>query len=293
MHIAPRNVVAVFVLLAALAPSERAFAADPTKAECIAASEDGQDLRRAGKLRDAREKSAVCVSASCPIAVREDCGERLREIEKATPSIVFDVKDATGNDLSAVIVTVDGEPLAKKLDGVALTVDPGEHTFAFEVEGLRNITKKFVIREGEKGRRERIRFGATGVKNPDVPASTDETPSRAPAIIAFGAGGVGLIIGIVSAGLYVNATDSAYAACMSPDAAKCASPAAQANATKFNPDQRAFSVGTGVGFVVAGVGAAVGTILLFTTNSGPAAKTSAERFRAHVGIGWAGFEGGF
>ena len=36
-----------------------ARAAEPTKVECIAANDAAQDLRRAGKLREAREKLVV------------------------------------------------------------------------------------------------------------------------------------------------------------------------------------------------------------------------------------------
>ena len=114
-----------------------AVAADPTKQECVAANESAQDLQRTGKLREARASLAVCTAASCPGAVREDCGQRLKEVEAALPRLVFAAKDALGHDLGAVRVTIDGEPLLDKLDGSSTTVDPGEHHFTFEAEGFR------------------------------------------------------------------------------------------------------------------------------------------------------------
>jgi hypothetical protein len=79
-----------------------AHAADPTKEECIASSERGQELRRTTKLNDARAQFAICVAASCPGPIREDCAERLDEIATAMPSIIFQVKDAAGNEAAGV-----------------------------------------------------------------------------------------------------------------------------------------------------------------------------------------------
>lgn len=69
----------------------------PTKADCIASSESAQDLLHAGKLLDARAQFGVCVSASCPGPIREDCSQHLEEIAKAIPSIIFEVKDSAGH----------------------------------------------------------------------------------------------------------------------------------------------------------------------------------------------------
>lgn len=77
----------------------------PTKAECIATSESGQDLRHAGKHRDARAHFSVCVADSCPGPVREDCAQRLHEIRKAMPTVVFEVTDSDGNDVPSMVIT--------------------------------------------------------------------------------------------------------------------------------------------------------------------------------------------
>jgi hypothetical protein len=44
----------------------------------------------------------------------------MADLERAQPTVVFDVKDDAGNDLTDVKVTVDGNPLADKLTGTAL-----------------------------------------------------------------------------------------------------------------------------------------------------------------------------
>src|ERR1700689_3253040 len=99
--------------------------ADLTKGQCIAANTKAQDLRRDGKLSEARAELQTCGDPSCPALVRDDCTKRLNELEGAQPTIIFDAKDGAGHDLSAVAITMDGHPFADKLDGKALRVDPG------------------------------------------------------------------------------------------------------------------------------------------------------------------------
>jgi hypothetical protein len=54
---------------------------------------------------------------------------------------------------------MDGKPLVGRLDGTAVAVDPGQHAFTFEVSGQPSVTKGFVLKEGEKLRRERVVIG--------------------------------------------------------------------------------------------------------------------------------------
>jgi hypothetical protein len=139
--------------------SATASAANPKTAECLAASESSADLRITNKLREAQEKLRICAAASCPSEIRNECVRRQTEVAAATPTVVFEAKDASGNDLVAVKVTMDGQVLATKLEGSALSVDPGDHAFTFETEGQPAVQKSFVLREGEKDRRERIVIG--------------------------------------------------------------------------------------------------------------------------------------
>ena len=85
--------------------------ADLTKDQCIDANGKGQELRREGSFAAARLQLRQCATPSCPAMVRDDCTRRLDELESAQPTILFDVKDATGTDLIDVRVSVDGQPL--------------------------------------------------------------------------------------------------------------------------------------------------------------------------------------
>jgi hypothetical protein len=137
-----------------------AGAGAPSVEECATANENAQALRRSSKLRKAKEQLLVCVAQSCPGPVREDCVDRLGEVEKATPTVLFAVKDAGGVDLSAVKVQADDVLLTDHLDGSAIAVDPGKHHFTFTMPGGGAVQRDLVIHEGEKARHESIAFGA-------------------------------------------------------------------------------------------------------------------------------------
>ncbi|HEX8796020.1 MAG TPA: hypothetical protein VF765_33955, partial [Polyangiaceae bacterium] len=104
----------------------------PSKKQCLDADDASQPLRRDGKFSAAREQLRVCGDPACPALVRSDCTRMMADLERAQPTVVFDVKDDAGNDLTDVKVTVDGNPVTPKLTGTALQADPGQHVFAFE-----------------------------------------------------------------------------------------------------------------------------------------------------------------
>ncbi len=203
--------VAAAVACASALFSGAAWAADPTKDQCIDANETAQSLRKNEKLREAEQRLLVCVSASCPGPVRDDCGQRLTEVRAVTPTIVFVVKDDADQDLSDVHVTLDDQPLADKLDGTAIAIDPGQHRLVFESPGKAREERALVIREGEKDRHERIVLVAAQAPTTpvaSVPESTPVQPSEAPPsdgksqrIASLAVGGVG-VAGVIVGGIF-------------------------------------------------------------------------------------------
>ncbi|MBV9949522.1 MAG: hypothetical protein JOZ69_21950 [Myxococcales bacterium] len=127
--------------------------AAPTKEECVANNESAQDLRSTGRLQEARRHLLFCTAASCPAPVRDDCAQRLAEVDANMPSLIVEAKDSGGNKVPAARVTLDGRPWLEKLDGTSVPVDPGEHRFVVSAPGFRAATRKAVVREGEAGRR--------------------------------------------------------------------------------------------------------------------------------------------
>ncbi len=216
-----RRAAAIGPCLAVLA----SFAASPalastTSDQCVDANSRGQLLRREGRLGAARDELRSCAEARCPAMVRDDCTQRLDELNRAQPTLVFDAKDASGNDVAAVVVTVDGHVLAEKLDGSPLNVDPGPHTFEFAVAGQPRMTRTFVVKEGEKARVERILFdpaaspatlsaratfsAPSSAPFPGVPAGDAATPAPADSE-ASGGFGAGRVIGLVAGAVGVGA----------------------------------------------------------------------------------------
>lgn len=149
------SVVIALVTVPALA-APQAKKPDPSasaKTACVAAHEEGQKLRADKKLRSARERFVACAKSECPAVLRRECGEQIEAIESATPSVVFEARDESGNAVTAVKVSLDGTVIAERLTGGAIEVEPGEHTVRFERTDGKVIETKVLVAEGEKNRK--------------------------------------------------------------------------------------------------------------------------------------------
>jgi hypothetical protein len=142
---------------------------------CIDASEKALAQRKAGKLIDERASLSRCASSACPEAINTSCRQRLADVSRAIPRIVFVVKDAAGHDLWAAKLAIDGESYADHLDGSAIELDPGKHDFRFEVAGQEPIERQFLLSENEQDRRETIVIGGAAT----VPATGTEIRAAA------------------------------------------------------------------------------------------------------------------
>lgn len=154
-RIHPLSSFSACLSVAALLCSRNASPADantPDKDVCIHSAEDGQHLRSTRKLVEARERLIACARDVCPALVRKDCAQWLSEVEVTVPTVVFGAKNGRGEDVIDVRVTVDGSPVTDRLDGSAIPVDPGPHSFRFEGSGYAPVEQQATIREGEKSR---------------------------------------------------------------------------------------------------------------------------------------------
>jgi hypothetical protein len=250
--------------------------ADMTKDECLDANGKAQELRRGHKLAEAREQLRACATPACPAMLRDDCTKRLDELEKAQPSIVFDAKDGSGRDLSAVKVTVDGRPLAEKLDGTALQVDPGEHVFVFTAPDQPPVTQTFVLKEGDTERRERIVVAPAPVPAaaPQAPAEGAPPPAQAVGgevsargmgtqkilgLVAGGAGVAGVAVGSIFGVMTLSEASQQRADCASPT--NCLRPSQAASDHSTGATDRTIST---VGFIAGGAMLVGGAVLFFT-----------------------------
>jgi hypothetical protein len=189
--------------LASLAFCRPALAADPSTSECLTASEDSLKDGNEHALRAERRHLLICSASSCPTEIRKECMRRVEEVNAALPALVFEAKKGDGTDLTDVKVTMDGEVLADHLDGTALEVDPGKHTFVFETPGEDSITKELVVNEGVKDRRESIVFGPVPTGGAVTPGDGAQATGGMPAqrVVALVAGGVG-VAGLAAGGVF-------------------------------------------------------------------------------------------
>jgi len=266
-HRVPSATLLLAAVVASMLTTSHARAVDPTTADCLNASENAIRLRSDHKLRAAREQLLVCSLAACPTDVRAECARRVEIVNGSIPTIVFETKDAAGNDVANVKVTLDGAPLVDRLEGTAISLDPGEHTFRFETPGQMPVQKVLVIREGEKERRERVALvtpAVVGVASRgdrvDVTQEVSPSDGKTQRISAVVAGGVG-VLGAVLGTIFGASASSSWSAAQNDCGKSCApnNPAVGEKSTA----QTDATVST-VGFVTAGVGLAAGALLWFT-----------------------------
>jgi hypothetical protein len=175
-----RSLIGLFAALAFATSGRQAIADDPTHA-CVAAADEGQRLRDAGKLGAGREALLGCAAESCPTIVRESCARWIGEIDARLPTIVLSARDERGADLPAVRVSIDGRLAAPVLDGRSLAIDPGPHEIVFEARGRRTARQLVIAREGEK-----VRAISAVLVADEAVAAPKTRPSLVPVVIFGG-----------------------------------------------------------------------------------------------------------
>ena len=273
--------IALFTVAGAIAAVTPALAAQPTATECLDASDKWIALRNQRLFVEARAELLVCASTSCPAEVRDECAARIGEVNASIPTVVFEAKDASGGDLSAVKVTIDGKPFAEELQGASIPVDPGEHAFVFETPGLASVERKMILAEGVKDRREIVTFGsAEGAATRPVnapspadsrrdlpPASGDGKTQRILGFTAIGAGVVGLTVGVIFELRRSSKLSDRDAICPGGDCSvktKAEQDALTPQVNSLTDDARtASTIGT-IGLVAGGLLTAGGLALVFT-----------------------------
>lgn len=221
---------------------------------CVAAYEEVQADRQEGRLVVAKDKALFCAQSACPDVVKNDCANWLTEIDASLPTMTFQVKDASGQETTAVSVFYDGQLLRDKLDGKAVPVDPGEHTFRFEIPGSEPIEQAIVVREGEKNRKLEISFAkpsegpsSAGAAGADLTPAEDEGVSP----LAYVFGGLGL----VGVGMFAT-----FAILGTSEKSDLEAPVAEGGCAPNCTDEQVDSVRTKL--IVADISLAVGVVSL-------------------------------
>ena len=176
---------------------------EPGGNACVEAYESAQEQRLAGSLKSARARSEVCAMASCPAFIRDDCTKWQSEIDAELPSVSFSVR-SNGLRLTNVRVTEDDRVLVERLDGSAVELDPGNHSFRFEAADTQPITRAFVLGRGEKNRLieiELLPLAPPPQPKADPPRLESKPPVLPWVLVGTGVAGIAAFTVIGSAGL--------------------------------------------------------------------------------------------
>ncbi len=189
-------------------------------------------------------------------------------------------------------VTIDGVPMNAAALGLKRPVDPGHHKVHAEAPGWKPADAEFDVAEGAtaEAKLKMEQDASVGVTTP--PGGDQTTPSggdkaggssnKTLAIVAFGVGGAGLVLGTITGLLAMGKHSDLEEAC--PEG-KCTSDK-QGDVDSYK------TMGTlsTVGFIVAGVGAAAGAVLWFTAPKESASNKPATQvgFSPYVTVGGGG-----
>jgi hypothetical protein len=244
-------------------------------AACFAASENEIGLRKEGKLREAIKQLTVCAAPSCPAEVASECGRRLIELNKALPTIIVSATDASGNDVAAVTVTVDGAPFATSLSGLSLPIEPGSHTLRFAAGGAPMVERTVVIKQGEKDRHINVTLGSStaATSAPSTPPAGAWSTQKTLAVVSAGVGVAGFVAGAVTGVIALSDTSATHSDCTPT---LCST---QGHASALSEHSSASTMGavSTAGFIVGAVGLAGAGVLWFTAPKGEKRSASALR----------------
>lgn len=260
-------------------------ASEPGK-DCVQRFEDGQRLRKEGKLKAAAEALIACSQPSCPAFISKECTSLYSEAQASLPSVTIRATDGQGQLLTAVSVYMDGELVSKTLDGRAVALDPGVHEFRFETEGKPTIESKVLVSEGEKNKVVTVDFPAPMEAKPEPKPVTPPPPvpeKSSPPIAAYVVGGVGLAAVATGGVLYFLANksyDDAENSCAKTTDG-CSKSRADSIDLKYNLSYVAFGVG-GAALVTSGI-----LFLVHGSSKEPAPATGLSVFPLAASDGWA------
>jgi hypothetical protein len=188
-----RTLVALIALAVLASPTA---ARGDDKQVCADAYGQTQVLRREGRLIAAREQAVLCTRDVCPEFIRTDCTTWLAQIDESQPTLVFDVRDASGAVRTDASVELDGRPWLASSDVKAHPIDPGKYTLRIALAGESPREEQIVVREGEKNRKVSVVFApaqpppaaAPAAPPAAPPADTGPPPQVAPAAPTAGGG---------------------------------------------------------------------------------------------------------
>ncbi|MGH7280403.1 MAG: hypothetical protein ACRELY_02680, partial [Polyangiaceae bacterium] len=168
------------------------------------------------------------------------------------------------NDISAVSLIIDGAPLIHEIDGSALALDPGNHTFTFSSAGTNTLEKAFVLREGEKDRHEAIVLIGKKVASTSRQHAPPGSPKRSPLArgAGFGLASLGLV-GIGVGAFFGLRASNAWSRSQDECGARACAPSSHDEAVHDHDDAVESATISTIAFAAGGALMAGGAVLIF------------------------------
>jgi hypothetical protein len=188
-------------------PAQPAGSTGSTAASCEASYEQAQTERLAGHYISASSAALACSQIQCNQAIVRECMRLYESLQQDTPTLVFAARKAEGGELIDVKVEMDGKPVADRISGRPMAVDPGPHQFVFIEPTRGRVETTESARVGDHARVIEVTFpdpnakaaaaAATPAAGPAPDQSKAEPASRGIPPMTFVLGGVG-VVGIAS-----------------------------------------------------------------------------------------------
>jgi hypothetical protein len=266
-----------------LAAVPRAAHADAST--CVGLHTSGQREVKAGHPKLAAEQFMTCGSdETCPETVRTDCMTRYEAAQRLIPTVIFSVVDEQGSDVTGVQVHLGEEVLARELDGRAVALEPGRHSFRFALPWSEEVTHEVLLREGEQNRVVTLKVkrpggaaaaagsvpsaDASGTLAPGVPE--EKSSSLSPAFwVASG-------VGVVALGSF--ATFGLLGRNKHQDLADCSPSCAASRRSEYDDAKRNYLIAD-ISLGVAAVSLGVATYLLISSGGDDTPSADSARAR--------------
>jgi len=214
---------------------------------------------------------------------QETGAKKLKRLLAKLPSVLIVVD---GPSQSATSASIDGKPVA--LTGRAIRLDPGPHAIRVEADGYAPFDDTITLphKGGVIKLDVLLREPSGSIAAPPAERPSSKEGSYAPAVIAFGIGGAGLVLGGITGVMFLGRMSDLNDRC--PDD-RCA-PEDQPEIDSAGALGNVSTVGFGVGIV----GVAVGVIFLATRDTSEATlSVGGATIRPWIGLQRTGIEGQF
>ncbi len=229
----------------------------------------------------------------------DDAKKEVDAVSTKVGAVTITVKAAGGIDIPDPQVILDEHPMNSASLGVRRAIDPGAHVLRATADGYKPGELKFSTTEGGSADEPLVlekdltappvaatavpMAAPTGASTPDMGAPEPSKARKIAPWVAFGVGGAGLVVGGIT-GILAMGKHSTLSDECKPG---CSTPGAQSDLSSYHT----MGAISDVGFIVAGVGGAVGAILLITQPK--ATPTTGVRVVPVVGLGSLGATGSF